>query len=103
MEVTLDEPLTELTMVWAMLHVDDGEAGVFEFPDADPPAMYNQSIVMAPFNVAVTSGEEMAAEATPEPTEEMAEEATPEPTERWPKRRPEPTEEMAEEGYTGAD
>ena len=97
-EVTLDEPLTEMTMVWAMLHVDDGEAGVFEFPDADPPAMYNQSIVMAPFNVAVTSGEEMAAEATPEPTEEMAEEATPEPTEEMAEEAtPEPTEEMAEE------
>ena len=97
-EVTLDEPLTELTMVWAMLHVDDGEAGVFEFPDADPPAMYNQSIVMAPFNVAVTSGEEMAAEATPEPTEEMTEEATPEPTEEMAEEAtPEPTEEMAEE------
>ena len=58
-------------MVWAVLHVDDGEIGVFEFPDADEPVHYNNATVMAPFNVVVADMAEEAAEET-----EVAEETT---------------------------
>jgi uncharacterized surface protein with fasciclin (FAS1) repeats len=103
-EVPLDEALSESGMVFASLHVDDGEIGTFEFPDADPVAMYQNSPINAPIQLAI--GAMAAAEATPEPTEEAAEEAaaeaTPEPTEEAAEEAaaeatPEPTEEAAEE------
>ena len=73
--IELDEPLTEDAMVWAVLHVDDGEIGLFEFPDGDEPLHYNNAIVMGPFNVAVAGADEEEAmtEETPVPEEEAEE------------------------------
>lgn len=71
--VDLAEPLTESGMYFVSLHADDGEAGAFEYPDADPVVMYMQSPVEEPVQLVVgemTAAEE--AEATPEPTEEAA-------------------------------
>jgi nucleoid-associated protein YgaU len=80
--VTLDPPLDAETTLWAMLHVDEGEVGVYEFPGADVPVILNGEVVMQPFTAMVAA----AAEDTPEAeaTAEMA--ATPE---------AEATEEMA--------
>ncbi len=90
-EVALDTPLGEGQLIHASLHVDDGEIGVFEYPDADPVAMFQQSPVSKPFNIALAVAvEEAEAEMTPEPTEEATEEAEAEMT-------PEPTEEATEE------
>jgi LPXTG-motif cell wall-anchored protein len=114
--VMLETPLESDATVWAMLHTDKGEAGVYEFPDGpDVPVSWNGAIVMAPLNVALTEGmastpeapEEpapaAAAEATPEATEEAAEEAaTPAATEEAVEEAatPEATEEAAEEAAT---
>ena len=35
----------------AMLHVDDGEAGVYEFPGADVPVTANGDVVVRPFEI----------------------------------------------------
>ncbi len=35
----------------AMLHVDDGEAGVYEFPGADVPVTVNGDVVVRPFEI----------------------------------------------------
>ena len=37
--------------VYAMLHEDTGEEGVYEFPDADPPVQVDGSVVVKPFQV----------------------------------------------------
>jgi uncharacterized surface protein with fasciclin (FAS1) repeats len=47
--VWLDEIQTENTLLWAMLHVDEGVAGEYEFPGPDVPARLNDEIVMASF------------------------------------------------------
>jgi uncharacterized surface protein with fasciclin (FAS1) repeats len=47
--VRLDEVKTEDTVLWAMLHVDEGVAGEYEFPGADGPARLDGDIVMASF------------------------------------------------------
>ena len=79
--VTLDEPITGEMKLWAMLHIDEGEMGVYEFPGPDAPVIVNDAIVMSPFIAIVTGGDEAMATATEEvpaetPTEEaMAEEA----------------------------
>ena len=78
--VMLDPALAADSTVWAMLHIDAGEAGSYEFPGADTPAMLDGEIVMAPFAVSVAAAE-VAAEATAEATEEAAAEATAEATE----------------------
>ncbi|KXA89893.1 hypothetical protein AKJ37_07915 [candidate division MSBL1 archaeon SCGC-AAA259I09] len=39
--------------LYAMLHMDTGETGVYEFPDADPPVQVNGQIVVTPFNVSL--------------------------------------------------
>ena len=77
--VMLDAPLEGDATLWAMLHTDAGEAGVYEFPDGpDVPVTWAGSVVMAPFNVTVAA---MAAAAPPEATEEAMMEATPPATE----------------------
>ena len=93
--VMLDEPVDPDSPLWAMLHVDEGTQGVYEFPGADVPVMVGDAVVMVPFTV---MGEMMEEEATPEATEEMMEEATPEATEEMMEEAtPEATEEMMEE------
>ena len=52
--VLLDPPLAASGQLWAMLHVDAGTVGTYEFPGADAPAMDNGNIVMAPFTVTIT-------------------------------------------------
>jgi uncharacterized surface protein with fasciclin (FAS1) repeats len=85
--VTLDEPISGEVKLWAMLHVDEGEAGVYEFPGPDAPVTLDGAVVMEPFTAIVTGGE-AAAEATPTPVEEepadAAAEATPTPVEEEP-------------------
>lgn len=63
--------------VWAMLHVDTGEAGVYEFgtvEGADGPVRVNESVVVEPFDVLPPTDDMMM-----EPEMEMTEEAMPEP------------------------
>lgn len=79
--VILDTPIAGENHLWAMLHKDAGEAGVWEFPNGpDEPMMAGDEMVMAPFTVTAPGGE-AAAEATVAPTEEAAAEATAVPTE----------------------
>jgi len=46
--------------LWAMLHVDRGTEGTYEFPGADVPVKFDGSVVMMPF---VVSGSDIAAVA----------------------------------------
>lgn len=81
--VTIDTAAATETL-YAMLHVDAGEAGVYEFPGPDVPVVVDGAPVSPAFQATGGMTEsEMAAEPTAEPTpEEMAtaEEATAEPT-----------------------
>jgi hypothetical protein len=52
--VTLDEPLSATSNLWAMLHVDSGTVGAYEFPGADSPVLIDNAIVMMPFVATVT-------------------------------------------------
>ena len=84
--VNLEEPVEPGTLLWAMLHVDEGVQGTYEFPGADVPVQVDDAIVMEPFEiVAPTPTPEPTEEATAEPTaaatEEATGEATAEPTE----------------------
>ena len=75
--------------VWAMLHVDTGEAGVYEFgtvEGADGPVRVNESVVVEPFDILPPTDDmmmepemEMTEEAMMESEMEMTEEAMPEP------------------------
>lgn len=85
-------------LLHAMIHVDEGEVGVYEFPGADMPLTLDDDIVMAMFSAAppaepTPAAEEEAeaaasteapgaeaeeAEPTAEPEEEAEAEATPE-------------------------
>lgn len=59
-------------LLHAMLHVDEGVVGTYEFPGTDAPMTLNDNIVMAMFSSAPPT----APEATPVPAEEApAEEA----------------------------
>jgi hypothetical protein len=37
--------------LYAMLHIDAGKIGTFEFPGADEPVKDNNMVIMTPFNV----------------------------------------------------
>jgi hypothetical protein len=80
--VTLDPPLDAETTLWAMLHVDEGEVGVYEFPGADVPVILNGEVVMQPFAAMVAAAVEDTpeAEATPEMTATAEMAVTPEMT-----------------------
>jgi sugar lactone lactonase YvrE len=104
--VMLDQPVTPDTPLWAMLHVDEGVQGVYEFPGPDVPAEVNGAIVMVPFTALAepTAVPTVAPteEATAVPTEEAAVEATVAPTEEATAAPAEeatvaPTEEVAQE------
>lgn len=78
LEVTLDTPIAETGMVWAMLHVDAGEAGVYEFPGDDAPVRIGTIVVMAPLTYEVVAPEaeaEAEAEAEVAATEAVTETA----------------------------
>ncbi|MCL4860800.1 MAG: hypothetical protein KJZ93_15395 [Caldilineaceae bacterium] len=51
--VALDPPLEEETALWAMLHVDEGVVGEYEFPGPDGPVRDGEMIVMTPFTAMV--------------------------------------------------
>ena len=75
--VVLDEPLTDSATLWAMLHVDKGEVGTYEFPDGpDVPATDGSAIVLAPFAASVPPADGATAEEAVEekPAEEAMEE-----------------------------
>ncbi len=56
--VTVEINLSQATpTLYAMLHVDSGEAGTYEFPDGDPPARAGDQIVVKPFTVTLPEGE----------------------------------------------
>lgn len=64
--VSLDPPLAGDSKLWAMLHVDEGEAGVYEFPGADGPVIISDTVVMTPLMAEVTAAAEGAAPAAGE-------------------------------------
>ncbi|MEX1020972.1 MAG: LPXTG cell wall anchor domain-containing protein, partial [Litorilinea sp.] len=66
--VFLDEAISGETVLWAMLHVDAGEAGVYEFPGADVPARIDDDIVMTAFTVSAPAA--AVPEMTPTPVAE---------------------------------
>jgi len=53
--VPLDEPLAQGGTLWAMLHVDAGEPGKYEFPGVDAPLTHAAKIVMQEFRVTLRS------------------------------------------------
>lgn len=61
-QVKLDEDLMGETRLWAMLHVDEGTKGTYEFPGADVPAKVGDDIVMQQFTASP------ARETAPAPT-----------------------------------
>lgn len=54
--VEIDESDSTETL-FAMLHVDAGTAGVYEFPGDDVPVMINEKVVMTPFKVSMSSSD----------------------------------------------
>jgi len=72
--VAIDDEQATPTL-WAMLHLDDGEIGVFEFPDGDPPVMLDGAVVMDSFQSGASA--EPVPEVTPTPS--PGQEATPGP------------------------
>lgn len=73
--VTLDTPLSGTEPVWAMLHVDGGVVGTYEFPGADSPVMVNDAITMASLMVTVNAAADSAANAAAEPIVKQADAA----------------------------
>lgn len=56
-EVTLERPAVDGETLHAMLHVDEGTVGTYEFPGDDVPATdSNNDVVVAPFVVTVPAG-----------------------------------------------
>ncbi len=52
--VVVSIDLAQVTpQLWAMLHVDEGLIGVYEFPGADVPVVFNGQVVQEPFMVTV--------------------------------------------------
>jgi hypothetical protein len=54
--VTLDRPVVNGETLIAVLHVDAGTQGTYEFPGVDVPVQYAGATVMDPFVVSVTPG-----------------------------------------------
>jgi hypothetical protein len=54
-QVKLDKPLENTSKLWAMLHVDAGEVGKYEFPGPDKPVLISDTIVMMPFTATVAA------------------------------------------------
>ena len=68
--VAIDPPLEADTTLWAMLHVDEGVIGTYEFPGADVPVKDGDMVVMTPFTAKVASLEPEPTEVPVEPTAE---------------------------------
>jgi hypothetical protein len=74
LEVEIDLDMATETL-WAMLHVDEGEPGVYEFPGADVPVrLPDGELVNEPFQV---TGLDPAPGATPGVTPEVTPDAAP--------------------------
>ncbi|MGH2542173.1 MAG: DUF7282 domain-containing protein [Ardenticatenaceae bacterium] len=75
-EVTLDEEVADGTALWAMLHVDTGTVGTYEFGQVEgvdgPVTDSAGAVVMQSFTVTVTGAEEEAGTA---PTVEVSDQA----------------------------
>lgn len=56
-EVALDTDSVTSTL-YAMLHLDNGTAGEYEFPDADPPVRVDDQVVVVPFQLEMGSAME---------------------------------------------
>jgi hypothetical protein len=77
-QITLDAqmipaapPLEMPPAVWAMLHVDDNQAGVYEFmmvPGADVPVVYNGTVVTIPVSIGADQTGAGGTEATEQAT-----------------------------------
>jgi hypothetical protein len=80
--VNLDETVEPGTPLWAMLHVDEGVQGTYEFPGADVPVQVEDAIVMEPFEVVAppTPTPAPTATSTVAPTAAATEEAAAEAT-----------------------
>jgi hypothetical protein len=57
-EVELDPALDSDTALWAMLHVDEGVAGEYEFPGPDVPVRADNMIVMSAFTASVEAADD---------------------------------------------
>lgn len=68
--VFLEDDIAGETTLWAMLHIDAGQAGVYEFPGPDVPARVGDDIVMTSFVVTAPEAEAPAATPTPVAEEE---------------------------------
>jgi len=67
-KVTID-PTTATPTLYAMLHVDAGATGTYEFPGADVPVQVNGQIVVEPFQVTLpTTTAVVATTGTPAAT-----------------------------------
>ena len=67
-KIPLDESVVDGEQLWAMLHVDDGQIGVYEFDgsgSADAPAMEDGEIVMIPFTISQTDPLVQVSDQTP--------------------------------------
>ncbi len=74
--VTLDEPISGEMKLWAMLHIDEGAMGVYEFPGPDAPVKVDGAVVMSPFTAIVTGDETMATATEEMPAETAVETPT---------------------------
>lgn len=66
--IMLDETVSDGEQLWAMLHVDDGQTGEYEFNGAgtpDQPVTVDGDIVMVPFAISQTDPSVMASDQTP--------------------------------------
>lgn len=62
--VTVDIDLGAATStLYAMLHVDTGTVGDYEFPDADPPVRVDEQVVVRPFAVQLPASAAIVASA----------------------------------------
>ncbi len=57
-EVSLDPALDSDTGLWAMLHVDEGVVGEYEFPGPDVPVRADDMIVMSAFTASVEAADD---------------------------------------------
>lgn len=74
--VLLDEDVEDGEALWAMLHVDAGTEGTYEFPGPDVPVTQNGEIVMQQFTVTGGAAAQ-AAQVTPTVTPAAAAQVTP--------------------------
>jgi LPXTG-motif cell wall-anchored protein len=53
--VKLEQNVAPGAKLWAMLHIDAGKIGVYEFPGPDAPVVVNNDIVMKPLTITAAS------------------------------------------------